>query len=249
MRLRGLESGVPSWLWLWLPLGVLVLALMVKALGNEAMYRSLLGEWGFVETTTLVVLVVAVVYGIRIALPPADPAPAWIRWWVLVIALGSIYFMGEEASWGQHLFGWNPPNGWDAVNQQNETNLHNITGFGFLFDQLPRNLLTAAALLGGILVPLYRRVRALDRTPDPFHYWLWPTLACTPAALMSVLISVPQKLYRAAGAPLPDFLVGLNPGELKECFLAFFIMLYLASLAARIDQARKRRSGSDVANT
>ncbi len=59
-----------------------------------------------------------------------------------------------------------------------------------------------------------------------------------PVALLGVFASVPQKMFKTMGAPLPDLLLGLNPGELKECFLAFFIMLYLASLTARIGSTK-----------
>jgi hypothetical protein len=243
MRLRKLGNDVPSWLWLWLPLAVVVVALAVKVLDDGVYLRWIIGEYGLVENLTLLALAVATVYGIRIVLMRTlYPAPEWVRWWVLLITLGSVFFLGEEASWGQHLFNWSPSDRWSDLNLQQETNLHNIAGFGFLFDQLPRNLLTASALVGGIIVPLYRRARRLAWTQNQVHYWLWPTLACLPAALGGVFASVPQKLYKTMGAPLPDLLVGLNPGELKECFLAFFIMLYLASLTVRISQAEKTPS-------
>lgn len=239
MQLKESEKEVRSWLWLWLPLAILAVSLAVKALDEVVYYRWIIGEYGLVENATLVVLVAAIVYGVRIALMRAlDPAPGWIRWWVILITLGSIFFLGEEASWGQHLFDWRPSDRWSDLNLQQETNLHNIAGFGFVFDQLPRNLLTASALVGGIIVPLYRRGRGLAKTRDRFHYWIWPTLVCMPVSLLGVFASVPQKMYKTMGAPLPDLLVGLNPGELKECFLAFFIMLYLASLTARISSVK-----------
>ncbi len=52
-----------------------------------------------------------------------------------VIAL--IYYLGEEISWGQHFFKWNTPQIFNEINNQKETNLHNISN---LFDQLPRSL-------------------------------------------------------------------------------------------------------------
>ena len=248
MHSRNSAYELPSWLWLWLPLAIFGVSLAIKILDQGIYYKWVIGEQGFIENGSLVLLAVAIVYGIRIVLLQApDPAPTWIRWWVLLIALGSIYFFGEEASWGQHLFGWSPSDGWRDLNQQDETNLHNVEGIlGVVFDQVPRNLLTAAAVVGGIIVPLYRRIRSLEWGPDQFHYWLWPTIVCTPAALLGVFVSVPQKPFKVVGAPLPDLFVGLNPGELKECFLAFFIMLYLVSLAVRIDREKKKPLSSRI---
>ncbi len=242
MHSRNSSHELPFWLWLWLPLAILAVSLAIKIMDPGIYSTWVTREQGFLENGSLLLLAVSIFYGIRIVLLQAtDPAPAWIRWWVLLITLGSIYFLGEEASWGQHLFGWSPPDGWRDLNQQDETNLHNVEGiFGAIFDQGPRNLLTAAAVVGGIIIPLYRRIRSLKWGPDQFHYWLWPTIVCTPVALLGVFISVPQKPFKVVGAPLPDLFVGLNPGELKDFFLAFFIMLYLVSLATRIDKEKNK---------
>lgn len=52
-----------------------------------------------------------------------------------IIAL--TYYLGEEISWGQHFLKWNSPEIFVEMNNQQETNLHNISN---LFDQLPRSL-------------------------------------------------------------------------------------------------------------
>ena len=52
-----------------------------------------------------------------------------------VIAL--TYYFGEEISWGQHFFKWNTPEIFNELNNQKETNLHNISN---LLDQVPRSL-------------------------------------------------------------------------------------------------------------
>lgn len=43
---------------------------------------------------------------------------------------------GEEASWGQHFLGWSTPESWNELNDQHETNLHNI---GSWADQKPHD--------------------------------------------------------------------------------------------------------------
>jgi hypothetical protein len=245
MRFR--NSAYKSPLWLWLPPIILAVSLALNVLDKDMYSRWISSEQGLVEVGTLVLLATAVVYGFRIVLMQAsDPIPTWIRWWVLLITLGSIYFLGEEASWGQHLFGWRPSDDWNDLNLQAETNLHNINNFGFLFDQMPRNALTAAAVIGGIVVPLYQRFRSLEWRPNQFCYWFWPTFVCTPAALVAVFVSIPHKVYKSTGAPLPDLLMGMPPGEFKEFFLAFFIMLYMVSLAARISRLKQASPSSGI---
>ena len=56
----------------------------------------------------------------------------------LIYFVGMIYYLFEEISWGQHYFKWDTPSLFSEINDQNETNLHNISN---LFNQLPRNLL------------------------------------------------------------------------------------------------------------
>jgi hypothetical protein len=47
----------------------------------------------------------------------------------IVLAAGFFMCMGEEMSWGQHLFGWKAPEAVTKVNVQGETNLHNLSGY------------------------------------------------------------------------------------------------------------------------
>ena len=56
---------------------------------------------------------------------------------VIIKILALIYYLGEEISWGQHFFKWNTPELFNEINNQKETNLHNISN---LLDQLPRSL-------------------------------------------------------------------------------------------------------------
>lgn len=57
------------------------------------------------------------------------PYPATSR--VLVVLLASLTFFVamEEISWGQQIFGWSTPEGWENMNLQKETTLHNLALF------------------------------------------------------------------------------------------------------------------------
>jgi hypothetical protein len=149
--------------------------------------------------------------------------------------LGCFYFGGEEASWGQWLFGWATPEMWQAVNDQNETNLHNLDKLGPFLDQLPRALLTIGAVIGGIFAPLYLWLRRTSLSPSAFYYWIFPTSIVAPAATIAVLISKPERLIPALqGTPWATSALGT--GEFKELYLGIFLMLYMTSLYLRLQQ-------------
>ena len=137
--------------WVVLPVVVFLVPYLSRMRGIGAdLY--LYGEDGWIEILTVIFLLVAIFFGVMFLLLNKVPSHGWIRWWMVLLILGSIYFAGEEASWGQHLFGYNTPEYWLNFNDQGETNLHNTSP---LFDQLPRTLLSVAALIGGVLAPLY----------------------------------------------------------------------------------------------
>jgi hypothetical protein len=204
---------------------------LIARLGAPATDRVFYGEFGLLENLTVLFLLLGVVAGARILLTDTSDIRGPLKAWVLLIVLGAVYFAGEEMSWGQHFFGWSTPEDWARLNEQAETNLHNTSA---LFNQLPRTLLTAAALLGGVVAPLW--IRARGAPPAGLPWWLWPTLACLPAALLAVTVSWPGKLLRAVGLEQGELDIG--PGETKEALLGLFIMLYLVSLSRRLRARR-----------
>ena len=60
-----------------------------------------------------------------------------ISLFLIIKIFALIYYLGEEISWGQHFFKWGTSEWFKIHNNQDETNLHNISN---LFDQLPRTL-------------------------------------------------------------------------------------------------------------
>ena len=66
-----------------------------------------------------------------------------------ILAVGFFMCMGEEMSWGQHLFGWKAPESVAKVNVQAETNLHNLSGY------FADHLFIAGTFLYGGLLPFF----------------------------------------------------------------------------------------------
>ena len=148
-------NDLPKWLWLWLPIAVALFPYLMRMINTDT-DRFVFGEQGIIENFTFVVLFIAIVLGIRAIIRMQSIPFPFFRFWLALLVLGCIYYAGEEISWGQHWFGWGTPENWLDVNDQGETNLHNTSA---LLDQVPRNLLTIAAVVGGILIPIIIAVR------------------------------------------------------------------------------------------
>ena len=230
---------LPAWIWLWPPILVIVAQLALRASSEDAYRTWMRGERGLVENVTVLFLVLAVVTAVRLFLRRRQVASRWFGPFVLVMGAGCFFFAGEEASWGQHWLAFATPEELAERNEQGEFNLHNDPLLEGLFDNLPRTLLSLAALVGGILVPVIRRRGRIDpeafRTPG-MQGWIWPTLACLPASLAASLVTFPKKIFRALDAEMPRW-VDFSPGETKEFCLALFLLVYLLVLLRALDSS------------
>lgn len=213
------------------PLLVIVFPFIWVAIaGND---RMLKGEAGIVENATVIFLVVAIGFCISsISTANRLALSGLLKAWLLILILGSAYFALEEISYGQHMFGWGTTESWKELNDQDETNLHNVHS---LFDQVPRALLSIGILVGGVLLPLYRRFRNLRLDESNRFYWQWPTLDCVTIGLLVILIRPILSVF--------DTKI-INTGETKENLIALFILLYCVSLHSRLKQ--KLNTGQPV---
>ena len=223
-----MEKDLNKLVWLVLPIAILIVPYLSRLAGVDSDLH-LYGENGWIEALTVVFLLVAILFGIIFLILSKIPSHGWMQWWMALLVLGSLYFAGEELSWGQHIFGWETSEYWQTLNDQGETNLHNTSP---LFDQIPRTLLSIAALVGGVLAPLYLYLTKQQLGVTSVHYWLWPTYTCLPAALFSLLVSWHEKMYRILEIKIP-IVLDVSAGEIKESFLALFIMVYVLSIWCR----------------
>ncbi len=224
-RYPSYQQPIPKWLSVYLPLGILIYPLLLTIPGlnwEEGLYR----EYGLVENLTALFLAIALVLFLRTAIGPESLLH---RAWLVILALGSLLFLGEEISWGQHYFHWVTPEELKTLNRQGETNLHNMRGgLEFFFTKIAREGLSFGTIVGGILVPLYLRKRRSEFAPGTLLFWLWPPLGGWLAALLSATVRLPNTIAHEFGlgdGSLPKF-IGEDIGEMKECFLALFILIY-----------------------
>ncbi len=123
-------------------------------------------------------------------------------------------------------------NPWQRINDQAETNLHNLPGiWGDLFGQKPKQVIEHASLVFCIILPLFFARRFKLNDAARLRYWLLPTTATTTAAVIAVLLPWPKRIYRLFHEPEPSL---LRLSEPQEFFLALTLALYAASLAVRL---------------
>ena len=226
-HVEGEKTATSSALWwLWLPLAVfLVLSLLYWWV--PALYRTWFeGEQGLLELAQFALAVAAMGVALWTLRAPGLKGKRPLFAWVSLLALGCLYIAGEEVSWGQHLFFWQTPETWGALNDQNETNLHNISN---LLDQVPRTLLELAVVFGGILLPLIMLRRpAIGRSK-----WgvILPSLTLLPTAVLVELSRAPERLGELFVGQSVFF---VRPSEVQELYIIYFLLLYAVLLKRRL---------------
>lgn len=195
-------------------------------------------ESSFFEHGSVFVPLLGVAAGCYAVIRGRFPA-RWLRWWFLIWVLATLYFAGEEASWGQHYLGWDTPESIAEVNKQQETNLHNTSSW---LNMQPRSAVELWILVGGIVVPVVgiiggRRPGTTD--PDRAWDWFWPTSACIAAASMNYVGRIFDAAFRwfDEDEHVHELLRHLGSSEGREFFIGLFLAAYLGSAAMRVRSA------------
>ena len=86
-------------------------------------YNLLTQEDHLVENMTALALLFTGFLFIKLTLKSSNKGLTFL---FTLVALVFLFGAGEEISWGQRIFGWETPEDFKAINDQDETNLHNI---------------------------------------------------------------------------------------------------------------------------
>lgn len=224
------EHELKIWLWLWLPVVLFVFIFGSAIISNYVHETFFAGELGVIELATPVMLVPAIFGGIIIFINREKLVTKQLGYWILLVTLACIYIAGEEISWGQQLVGWGTPEWVKEVNDQHETNLHNTSSW---FDQKPRLLLEMFVFVGGIFLPLKRKLQDIKLPRDSWQYWLYPTVVCLPVSILAILSRAPERiktLFDMSGT-----VIDVRYSEVQELYLAIFLMIYLLSIKKRLE--------------
>lgn len=212
--------------WLWLPVAVVLVLFAWPRLFPAGYGVWVGGERGALELLHVLVPVTCLVLAGRMLVLTQVRRQPLLWAWLAVAALGSLYIAGEEASWGQHYLNWGTPEAWQALNDQNETNLHNTSSW---LDQKPRALLELGVIVGGIVIPL-----AALRWPGIRRARLaiiLPPFLCLPSAVIAEAVRMAD---RALSALAPGTTLFERASEVQELYFYLFILLYLIVLSRRV---------------
>jgi hypothetical protein len=214
--------------WLGMPLGLAVAIFGTGVFFPYVHWNWMMGELGFMEQIQLLTLIIAFAVAIRLVTMPQVKGRPWLRAWLVLAVAGCLYTIGEEASYGQHIIGWSTPDAWQAINQQHETNLHNVDNW---FDMKPRLLLELAAIFA-IIAPALMHFRPSIR--GHAAGLILPTVVCLPSALLAELSKFAERLVERVGGWDPELLLGFRGNEVQESFFYLFVLFYLLDLSRKI---------------
>ena len=189
-------------------------------------------ENGLVEFLQVIFLIVSTIFLIKFIKKIYHQFNIKQRIFILLYLSGILYYLFEEISWGQHLFGWRTPEIFSNLNHQNETNIHNISS---IFNELPRNLLLIWCSLSFILV------KTLKNNFNNFKKIILPNDNLKLISILILIFFIPnllvEKLDLAPGHPaLNDTEILLNIffeiisfnfvrlSELQELLFNFYIL-------------------------
>ncbi|MBX9605247.1 MAG: hypothetical protein K2Y51_03440 [Gammaproteobacteria bacterium] len=232
---------ISAWWRLWFPPLMILVVLAARVIDRDFYFKWIISEQGLVELATPVAALVGLMFGVRVLrhLKRSGSRDWLLGGWVLGVTLACFYLAGEELSWGQQLFHWQTPEAIDALNDQGETNLHNMSSW---LDQKPRTLLEIWVVIGGIVIPVREKVRGTRYLPGTRGYWLWPTADCLPTAVWAELSRAPQRMKHLFG--IQQLPIEIRWSEPQEFYFALFLALFLASLWYRLN-GREHPPGQD----
>ncbi len=222
--------------WPWRVIAALGMPLFLAAAyyaGTPRSTRWLWSEQGPLELSHVIIPLFVMGLGLAtlgVKGRVAAARKAGLGWLVLGIgglALLCVGIAGEEASWGQHFLGWSTPDGWSELNDQQETNLHNI---GSWADQKPRALVELSVVLFGIVWPLLARSGTICVRPA----WrlVLPPVGVLPIALLAEGVRL---LERGPGwLGMPALAAFPRPSELQELYFYTFFALCMLSWRKRL---------------
>lgn len=230
------NKDLPVWWWAGAPLAMLAISLVAFFASPEFMQVVIrkdidAGGGGIAEHGTVLILVPGMIAGAVVLWYYRARLPLWLAGWVLAWTLACLYFAGEEASWGQHYFHWGTPETLKEINDQQETNLHNI---GTWFDQKPRTLVELWVVVAGLILPLWWRWRPRPGSAVAgWSRWFWPTPVGMVAAGLVFATWLLNGLSKLFGW---QTMILLGSNELREYYIAAFLSTYLLSIWYRLRQ-------------
>lgn len=213
--------------WLAVPVVFMVVQMGLEIALPWDILAALHSENGPHELIQFLVVAAAFIVALITLIKMDRRARPWLAGWTGLAAVCCLYVAAEEISWGQHFADWATPEFWMAVNDQQETNLHNTSSW---LDQKPRLLLEIGIITGGLLLPLLMKYKPA-LVPARFET-IYPPPYLAFIALMALGVKLAEKTGEAFGLTLFE-----RASEVEELYLFYFVLLYLIALKGRLTRS------------
>jgi len=218
------QNYISKIFWLWIPVLFVLLQGVLEMILPHAIMSASLSENGPHEILQFVIILsAAFIAGFYFISRNANRNIIYKIWFGLAF-ICCVYVAGEEVSWGQHFFNWGTPETWTAVNDQQETNLHNTSSW---LDQKPRLILMFGIVFGTLIVPALISKNIL-KLPDTLKT-LVPAKELSLLAFLIIGTHILDKILNAL-----DINFFARYSEVQEILLFYFVLLYLINLYHRL---------------
>ncbi len=189
-----------------------------------------IAEWG--QWLFLVALIV--IYGrLAVALWRQRQRPLALLYAVAMVAV--IFTAGEEISWGQRIFHWITPGALEDINNQGETNIHNIGPILKIF-----NIVIMAVAFVAAALPVVRWTAWKDRARSIAGYALIPPAVLIPAFGMEFAYRAIRYLF----LPAPRYTL-TKLSEIAELSMYFALFVFGVLAWRVIVQGWRPSTGGD----
>jgi len=233
------KNDINPLLWFFTPILTTLIIFIVKFLDINFFITYFKGENGIIENGTFFILFFSIVVSFSVLNKLKKNLNLRNLFFIIIIFLiGLIYFAGEEISWGQQWFNWETNNFFKKINDQSETNFHNINSW---FDQKPRLLLTYFVIITGIFCPFLNKKNILNS--KKLTSYIYPTIYCFPTSLICLLYYLLDNSYKflCYGTPGIDIqckyipsLFHIRTSEIIELYISFFLLIYILLINSRL---------------
>lgn len=210
-----------------LPVMIFIILVVLEKFFSSLVPGLTVSEQGLVENLQALMMLFVAFYTGFVLLRGGLSCP-WLKGWFVLGLVGALYVFFEEISYGQHYFGWGTPENWGIINDQNETNLHNVSSW---LDQKPRLLMEIGVIVGGILMPLWEKFKP-NSLPDKFRT-LYPDPSLFVIALLAIIPRFYERFIDAFDFDTRYHLF-YRTSEVQELYLYYFILLYFVYLYQKL---------------
>lgn len=208
-----------SLFYIWIPV-LSYIAIVFVAASDPSLYRAVAtGEDGVIELLHVALGFVGFLIALRLLYWFWKQKNRLGIAFAVFSALVCLYIALEEASYGQHMFGWEAEGLFLEVNKQQETNLHNISSW---FNEKPRVILELAIILGGLLLPAFPGL-FMRFVPEGLRSYA-PTVLFLPTSILVVVSRLPERLGLKG---LEPYIGSIRHSEVQELYMFLFIGLYI----------------------